>query len=58
MAKAGGQTASSAENFSLSGQEKTGKVSLVDQLRESWNPLLAWLRDVHAWGQVAGAAVE
>jgi hypothetical protein len=22
---------------------------MVDQLRASWNPLMAWLRDVQAW---------
>jgi hypothetical protein len=27
-------------------------VNLVEQIRTSWNPLVAWLRDVQAWAQV------
>jgi hypothetical protein len=27
------------------------KGGMVDQLRTSWNPLVAWLRDVQAWVQ-------
>ena len=28
-------------------------ILMVDQLRASWNPLLAWLREVQVWGQAA-----
>jgi hypothetical protein len=28
------------------------KKLMVDQLRAGWNPLVAWLRDIQAWGQV------
>jgi hypothetical protein len=26
------------------------KKLMVEQIRTSWNPLLAWLREVQAWG--------
>jgi len=30
---------------------------MEEQIRASWNPLLAWLRDVQAWGQAAEVGV-
>jgi hypothetical protein len=28
---------------------------MVEQMRRSWNSLLAWLREVQTWGQAARA---
>ena len=37
------------------GPDQNDEAKLVDQIRSSWNSLLAWLRGVEAWGRGAEA---
>jgi len=42
------------EGITLDGKSDWAEIEeLVDQLRGSWNSLLAWLRDVQAWSLAA-----
>ena len=49
------RTPLTALTFSGLGPEKAPREGLVDQLREGWNSLLDWLREVQAWNQPAEA---
>lgn len=51
LLKTGCESRSCREEVPLS----PGKMTMVNQMRVSWNFLLCWLREAEAWGQAAGA---